>query len=225
MVAACRALGCWMSLRSRHTEILATQAPDVYAHLRHPGLPENEIRSQFVAAGVRPSDEVIRLVVFLGMCAQDRTEILGVQPRRSSPAYNIPGPPWDNRWTGRTCRRGGPSSWHSIKFAAVVRRVGRVQAIDNTRARSSCRGSPRVRGRRHSFGGSCCDRHCSDRARPGPGCQATDLSVAQAVEAECEDLADDGALGDRLAAAFSDALCRPRPAARRRSRRGVGRLA
>jgi hypothetical protein len=42
----------------------------------------------------------------------------------------------------------------SIKFAAVVRLVGRGEAIDNTRARSSDRGSPRVWGRRQLRGGS-----------------------------------------------------------------------
>ena len=46
----------------------------------------------------------------------------------------------------------------------------------------------------------------SDRARLGPGCQATDLSVAQAVEAEREDQAGDGDLGNLLAAALGDAL-------------------
>src|ERR687889_568232 len=53
---------------------------------------------------------------------------------------------------------------------------------------------------------SCADRRRSDRARRGPGCQATDLSVAQAVEAEGEDPPRDGDLGDLLAAALGDAL-------------------
>src|SRR5215211_4486203 len=94
----------------------------------------------------------------------------------------------------------------SIKFAAVVRLLGWGEAIDNTRARSSVRGSPRGWGRRQLRGGSWCDRHCSDRARLGPWRQATDLSVAQAVEAEREDLAGDRDLGDRLAAALCDPL-------------------
>jgi hypothetical protein len=55
-------------------------------------------------------------------------------------------------------------------------------------------------------GGSCADRRRSDRARLGPGCQATDLSVAQAVVAEREDLAGDRDLGDLLAAALGNAL-------------------
>jgi hypothetical protein len=45
-----------------------------------------------------------------------------------------------------------------------------------------------------------------DRARLSAGCQATDLSVAQAVVAEHEDLARDGDLGDLLAAALGDPL-------------------
>ena len=40
----------------------------------------------------------------------------------------------------------------------------------------------------------------------GPGCQATDLSVAQAVEAEREDLAGDCDLGDLLATPLGDSL-------------------
>jgi hypothetical protein len=44
------------------------------------------------------------------------------------------------------------------------------------------------------------DRRCSNARAPGPGCQATDLSVAQAVKAESEDLARDRDLGDLLAA-------------------------
>ena len=43
-----------------HRQMLITQAPDIHAQLRHPGLPEDEIRSRFAASGVRPSDELVR---------------------------------------------------------------------------------------------------------------------------------------------------------------------
>lgn len=60
-----------------HCQMLTAQAPDVYAHLRHPGLPEDEIRSQFAAAGVRPSDEVIRWWSFWRRAPESERKSLG----------------------------------------------------------------------------------------------------------------------------------------------------
>src|SRR4051794_10658950 len=51
-----------------------------------------------------------------------------------------------------------------------------------------------------------CSRQLLFRARATAARQATDLSVAQAVVAEGEDLARDGDLGDLGAAALGDAL-------------------
>jgi hypothetical protein len=60
-----------------HRQMLTAQAPDVYAHLRRPGLPEDEIRSQFAAAGVRPSDEVIRWWSFWRRAPESERKSLG----------------------------------------------------------------------------------------------------------------------------------------------------
>lgn len=109
------------------------------------------------------------------------------------------------RWAGRSvvwCSRAQSSSRPSVAP------VGAWGAIDRTRARSGCRWSSRGRGRRQFRGGSWCDRHCSDRARDCPRRQATDLSGAQPIEAEGEDLASGGDLGEGLAAPRADALVR-----------------
>lgn len=60
-----------------HRDMLARQAPDVYAHLRHPGLSEDEIRSQFAAVDVHPSDEVIRWWSFWGCAPRSQRRALG----------------------------------------------------------------------------------------------------------------------------------------------------
>jgi hypothetical protein len=60
-----------------HCQMLATQAPDVHANLRHPGLPEEEIKVQFAGAGIRPSDEVIRWWSFWGCAPKSQRKSLG----------------------------------------------------------------------------------------------------------------------------------------------------
>ena len=80
-----------------------------------------------------------------------------------------------------------------------------VEAMTNGElARASASRSSRRRDQ--AGGGTHGGRHEYCRARPAAARQATDLSVAQAVEAEREDLARDGDLGDLAAAALGDPL-------------------
>src|SRR6266540_5541708 len=106
--------------------------------------------------------------------------------------------------------RGGPECLAglggSIKWAAVSRVVGGERPLTTHELARAAAVHRRARRRRHSRGGSSRDRRRSERARLRPRCQATDLSVAQAVVAEGEDLACDRDLGDLPAAALGDAL-------------------
>jgi hypothetical protein len=101
------------------------------------------------------------------------------------------------RWAGPSVLR---CSRAQSRWRPSVAKLGVERPSTHRRARPSCR-SPAGRAAHERRGGSCGDRRCSLRACAGPRRKATDLSVAQAVEAEREDLAGDRDLGDLAAAA------------------------
>jgi hypothetical protein len=114
---------------------------------------------------------------------------------RSSHRFGPAGPSPSVARCSRHQRGGRQSRWSA------------VEARDNTRAGLSRRlpAGSAAPGRR---GGSRADRRCSGGACAGPPRAATDLSVAQAVEAEREDLPRDRDLGRLAAAALGDPLKR-----------------
>jgi hypothetical protein len=128
-------------------------------------------------------------------------------PKTSPQAVGRPG--------GRRCAgvpvihpatRGGP--WCLALLGGSIRTVGRpLVVMEAMTVGDLARGSASRRRRRRRSGArrnSCGGRRKYFRTRSAAARQATDFSVAQAVEGECEDLARDCDLGDLQAAALGD---------------------